>query len=179
MSRKFIPVLMLVFLVACGPQSREIPAAPSAGSGTGFVLASSDFSDNGRIPGGLTCDAGNGSPALNWSGAPSGTKSFILTLRDPDAPGGDFLHWAVADIPPSVSGVGQNDKFPPGSRALKNSADVFGYTGPCPPSGTHRYIFSLYATDAANFGGEAAQLENFLKAHTLAKAVLTGLYKRK
>ena len=118
----------------------------------------------------VTSDAGS------W---PSRAEMLRRAQHDPDAQGGDFLHWAVADIPASVSGVARGAKFPPASRELKNDFDASGYGGPCPPAGTHHYVFSLYAVGAAKFSGTPAQLENFLKAHTLATAVLTGRYKRK
>lgn len=181
MTDRIIPVFILVLLGlgACGPYNHEAAPAASAGPAAPFVLSSDDFRDNNLMPRAFTCDWGNISPALKWSGAPSGTKSFILTLRDPDAPSGDFLHWAVVDIPAAVSEVDRNTKFPPNSREFMNDSGIFGYAGPCPPSGTHRYIFSLYAVDAEKFDGAPASLEDFLKDHTLAKAVLTGLYKRK
>ncbi len=179
MFNKLIPVFILIFLGACGTNGHEIPSPSSDGTIEGFVLTSPDFIQNDLLPRDLTCDGGNISPALKWSGAPAGVKSFILTMRDPDAQGGDFLHWAVVDIPASVSGVDRSAKFPAASRELKNDFDASGYGGPCPPAGTHHYVFSLYAVNTANFSGTPVQLDSFLKAHALAKAVLTGRYKRK
>ncbi|MFA6434545.1 MAG: YbhB/YbcL family Raf kinase inhibitor-like protein [Elusimicrobiales bacterium] len=177
MRSAIVPVLILVFLGACGPYAHK--ASPAAAEpAAGFVLASEDFRNNDTMPRMFACTGQNISPDLRWSGAPPGTKSFILTMKDLDAPGGDFLHWAVVDIPATANGAGRNAKFPPNSREFQNDAGGFGYTGPCPPSGTHRYIFSLYAVDTERLNDAPAPLEEFIKDHTLAKAVLTGVYRK-
>lgn len=144
-----------------------------------FILASDDFADNSPIPETHTCDGRGISPSLKWKGAPAAAKSFALAVRDPDAPSGNFAHWTVLDIPASSSGVAAGGKFPPGSRELVNDANTIGYRGPCPPSGTHRYVFTLYALDIESSASDPAGLEEFLSRHTLARAVLTGLYTRK
>ena len=179
MFNKIIPVFILFFLGACGPHTHEVsPAAPDRPE-VNFVLSSSDFRNNNLIPRAFACDGGNISPALRWSGAPSGVKSFILIMQDLDAPGGDFLHWAVVDIPATVSGIDRNGKFPPNSRELKNDFGTFGYGSPCPPSGSHRYVFSLYAVDLEKFNDAQTTLKGFIKDHTLAQAVMTGLYRKR
>jgi len=177
LKKVLVPSVLLLFC-ACGTYNHEEPkaAVPLAAA---FSLLSDDFTDKNLLSPVFTCDGANISPALKWSGAPAGTRSFALTLRDPDAPSGDFLHWAVVDIPAGSSGTARNVKFPPGSRELKNDAGGFGYTGPCPPSGTHRYIFTLYSLDTERFGDDPAALEDFFLKHAVAKTVLTGLYERK
>lgn len=162
---------------ALGACSREVPVTPGAAAGA-FSLVSDSFTANADIPAEFTCDGKNAQPALRWSNLPAGTMSLALVVRDPDAPSGDFLHWAVVEIPPGVSGFGPGAR-PAAGRELKNDAGVTGYTGPCPPSGKHRYVFTLYALDAESYGGGQARPEAYLDSRALGKAVLTGLYQRK
>ena len=121
------------------------------------------------------------SPEVVWAGAPTGTHALALTVLDPDA--GDFVHWLVFDIAGASSGslpenVGTGAGAPPQGR---NSRGDRGYTGPCPPSGRHHYVFTLYALDApTGLTGtpSRSQLEAAIKGQLLAKTVLTGTYKR-
>jgi Raf kinase inhibitor-like YbhB/YbcL family protein len=179
MLRKVLIPIVLVFLCACGSSKHDEQPPSGSQSAPVFFLVSDDFAADDPMPPVFTCDGDNISPALKWSGAPSGTKSFALTLRDPDAPRGDFLHWAVSDIPAGTTANPRNAKFPPASREFPNDAGTIGYFGPCPPSGTHRYIFTLYSLDAEKFPGGPAAFQDFIDKHALGKAVLTGLYKRK
>jgi hypothetical protein len=127
----------------------------------------------------FTCDGKNISPELSWKNVPAGAKSLALVVRDPDAPSGDFLHWAVVDIPAGTMGLPSGGKPPAPSRELANDAGTSGYFGPCPPSGRHRYVFTLYALSTDSFAGAQAKLEDYLDVRALGKAVLTGLYQRK
>jgi hypothetical protein len=134
-------------------------------------LLSKDFKS--RIPSTFTVDGKNISPQLEWSNAPQTTKSFALTCIDPDAPSGNFIHWIVYDIPASVSSIEQAQKI---GKELPNSFGKLGYKGPSPPSGTHRYVFTLYALDT-----EHIDAKNFFKEiekHKLDSAQLVGLYER-
>jgi Raf kinase inhibitor-like YbhB/YbcL family protein len=135
------------------------------------------------------CGGGNQSPALSWSGAPSGTRSFALTLFDPDAGGGSgFWHWLVVDLPAGSSalpaGAGSGDGLPTGSVQRENDFGDAGYGGACPPSGSglHHYRFTLYALDVSEVpvkaGTSGTDLNDYLKAHALATATLVGLYQR-
>jgi Raf kinase inhibitor-like YbhB/YbcL family protein len=137
----------------------------------------------------LGCRGKNVSPALRWSGAPPGTRSFAVTVFDPDASGAGWWHWLVYDIPPSVSdlteGAGSpGGKLPPGSVQGHNDFGAAGYGGPCPPRGSkpHRYVFTLYAlkTDSieAPPGSNPARLGPVLDANALAKASFTAFYGR-
>ena len=124
-----------------------------------FVLTSPAFHDGGAIPRRYTCDGANTSPALHWTAPPRGTASFSLTVFDPDAPNGGFLHWRITRLPAGARGL------PAGSRlGGPNGAGRDGYTGPCPPSGTHHYRFQLRALDRSG--------------KVLGSALLVGLYKR-
>ena len=115
-----------------------------------FSLTSPAFTDGGNIPSKYTCDAGreNPSPALAWKDAPAGAKSFVLIMHDPDAPmAGGFTHWVLFDIPAATNSLPEN--FQANSIGVSGNSGFrrLGYGGPCPPSGEHRYVFTLKALD--------------------------------
>jgi len=142
-------------------------------------LKSRDFKENGNIPSEFTCDGRDVSPQLSWEDAPAETKSFALSVTDPDAPGGTWIHWLVYDIPRDVRSIDRGS-LPKGAKQVENDFGMKNYGGPCPPSGTHRYIFTIYALDAERL--EDINKRNFfdkVEKHMLGKAVLKGLYRRK
>ena len=112
-------------------------------------LKSSAFTNEGSVPSKYTCDGPDVSPPLEWSGAPEGTKSYALICDDPDAPMGTWVHWVVWNIPANVNqfseGMSKGAGFP-GKEGISDFKRP-GYGGPCPPSGTHRYYFKIYALD--------------------------------
>ncbi|MHA1713026.1 MAG: YbhB/YbcL family Raf kinase inhibitor-like protein [Candidatus Ranarchaeia archaeon] len=141
-------------------------------------LTSPDFENNGPIPPEYTCDGKDVSPELTWQNPPSETKSFALSCIDPDAPRGDFIHWLICNIPPSTRTL-KRGASPPGLE-IENDFGKTRYGGPCPPSGTHRYFFTVYALNVERL--EKITKYNFLdtiKKHTIDKAVLMGTYKRR
>jgi hypothetical protein len=142
-----------------------------------------------QIFNGMGCDGQNVSPELKWSGAPAGTKSFAVTLYDPDAPtGSGWWHWVVYDIPASSTGLekgaGASDgsKLPAGSKQGRTDFGSPGFGGPCPPRGDkpHHYIFTVYAlkTDHIEAPAEAsaAMVSFMLRANKLASATITAMY---
>ena len=142
-------------------------------------LKSEDFEDNTSIPPEFTCDGRDVSPQLSWEDVPSETKSFVFSVTDPDAPGGTWIHWLVHDIPKDVRKI-ERGGLPKGAKQVENDFGMKEYGGPCPPSGTHRYTFTVYALDTEHL--EGVNKRNFfdkVEEHTLDKAVLKGLYKRK
>ena len=157
-------------------------------------LTSPDIKPGARIPeeqtfNGWGCSGKNISPALSWSGAPEGTKSFALTLYDPDAPtGSGFWHWVMFNIPADVTRLAKGAGDPKSGAAPKGAVQsrtdfgAPGYGGPAPPKGDkpHRYIFTIFAVDVdkldADENTSAAVVGFNLHFHTLAKATLTGLY---
>ncbi|NIR87812.1 YbhB/YbcL family Raf kinase inhibitor-like protein [Candidatus Bathyarchaeota archaeon] len=142
-------------------------------------LKSKDFEHNGNIPSEFTCDGRDVSPQLSWEDAPAETKSFALSVSDPDAPGGTWIHWLVHDIPKDVRSIDRGS-LPKEAKQVENDFGKKDYGGPCPPSGTHRYIFTIYALDTENLEGVSKRnFFNQVEKHTLKKAVLKGLYKRK
>jgi Raf kinase inhibitor-like YbhB/YbcL family protein len=156
------------------------PPQTATPTSTAFTLTSTAFVDGGAIPVRLTCDGASTSPALEWSGAPAATGALALTVLDPDANG--FVHWLIYDIPGAAAGslpegITTSSPIPQGL----NGAGKAGYTGPCPPSGVHRYVFTLYALDGP-LGLQAhphrAEVETAMQGHILAKVVLTATYQR-
>jgi hypothetical protein len=142
-------------------------------------LSSKDFQDNGTIPSKFTCDGEDISPQLSWEDTPDGTKSYALSIEDPDAPMRIFIHWLVYDIPREVTSFDQGS-LPQGAKQATNDFGKETYGGPCPPFGTHRYIFTLYALDVEQLEGiNSNNFSKLVKEHTIARAKITGLYKRK
>jgi len=168
---------------------------PKAGGGGKFTLSSPDLAEGKTIAAaqvfnGFGCSGGNISPALSWSNAPAGTRSFALLMYDPDAPtGSGWWHWVVYNIPASVSslpaGAGDPKKnlLPAGAVQGRSDYGTAGYGGPCPPPGKpHRYYLRLYALKADRLelpADATAALVGFnVNAASLAKAELMGLYGR-
>jgi Raf kinase inhibitor-like YbhB/YbcL family protein len=172
MSRHITPVLLtLIFIctVFCPAQTEE--------GGSLMKITSPTFDNNAHIPAKYTCEGEDINPPFEISGIPQGAKSLALIMDDPDAPIGVWVHWVVFDIP-LTQRIEENSV--PGKLGMTNSGRK-DYHGPCPPSGTHRYFFKLYALDTQlNLpeGISKGQLEKAIQAHTLAKAELVGLYQR-
>jgi len=148
-------------------------------------ITSSAFSEGSMIPRQYTCDGDDVSPPLAWTGVPDGTKSLALICDDPDAPMGTWVHWVLFNIPASIKELPGNITS---ERIIKNSAKhgkndfrKFGYGGPCPPGGTHRYYFRLYALDTEinlEPGITKAELVKAIEGHILDEGQLMGRYKR-
>jgi Raf kinase inhibitor-like YbhB/YbcL family protein len=159
---------------------------PLAGAEGGTMeLISSAFSEGAMIPGKYTCDGEDVSPPLNWKALPAGTKSLALICDDPDAPVGTWVHWVYYDISAGTEGLPENvvsDERPAqGGTQGVNDFRKIGYGGPCPPGGTHRYYFKLYALDTPLNLSSGATKKQVLKAmenHIIGQAQLMGKYKR-
>ena len=150
-----------------------------------LTLRSSAFREGGMIPAKYTCDGDDIYPPLEWDTPPPGTKSMALISDDPDAPGGTWVHWVLFNLPASVRDLKENvpdtDTLPNGARQGNNDFPNIGYGGPCPPGGTHRYYFKLYALDVLldlKPGITKSQLEKAMEGHVLAKGQLMGKYTR-
>jgi len=151
----------------------------------GLTVTSQAFGDGERIPPKHTCDGENISPPISWSGAPKETRSYALIMDDVDAPAGTFTHWVIFNVPATETGLEEDvpalGTLPNGATQGKNTAGRIGYTGPCPPSGTHRYVFRLFAIDTLMNLQPGRTKEEMMKAmdgHILAEAQFTGLYSR-
>jgi len=174
----------VAFALASGP-------ACAAERDTTMELTSSAFAPNADIPSPHTCEGGDRSPPLAWSGVPAGTKSLALIVDDPDAPDPaapkmTWVHWVLYNIPPDTSGFAAGKShpsdLPPGTREGLNDWKQAGYGGPCPPVGRHRYVHKLYALDAVLpvlQPATKAALEKAMQGHVLAQGELVGYYKKK
>ncbi|MDQ3744745.1 MAG: YbhB/YbcL family Raf kinase inhibitor-like protein [Acidobacteriota bacterium] len=197
----FTATLSLALLLAACRSGKNAPAgdgrtptpAATAGVENGtkegdkmtIKLTSTAFDEGGMIPSQYTCDGQNVSPPLAWSDLPEGTKTLALICDDPDAPRGTWVHWVVYQIPASERGLPENlparETLDGGARQGTNDFKKPGYGGPCPPSGTHRYFFKLYALDASLDLASGATKDQLLKAtegHVLAHGQLIGRYAR-
>jgi hypothetical protein len=146
-----------------------------------FTLTSSAFSDRAAIPRRYSCDGLDVSPPLSWSGVPAGTKALLLTVTDPDARG--FVHWVGWDLAPDLGSLteGASGALPDGALEGRNDFGRIGWGGPCPPSGTHRYVFTLTALSAPlglPRGTELAAVQRRAAGATVGETRLEGTYRR-
>ena len=178
--RRGTVLLSLVVLGSCGGviASSEEPTMP-------FTLTSAAFTDGEAIPAVYTCEGQDISPPLAWTDPPAGTKSLALISDDPDAPGKTWVHWVLYNLPPSSrelpEAVPPDRELPDGTRQGMTDFGRVGYGGPCPPSGTHRYFFKLYALDAMHTltpGATKSKLEAAMEGRLLADTHLMGTYRR-
>ncbi|MFW9969495.1 MAG: YbhB/YbcL family Raf kinase inhibitor-like protein [Candidatus Odinarchaeota archaeon] len=141
-------------------------------------LLSNDFRHNQLLDSKFSLRGGNKSPHLKWEKPPPNTKSFAISCNDPDAPAGDWIHWLVVNIPKHITEIPQGGPVP--GDQLQTDFGKIGYGGPSPPSGTHRYVFKIYALDVEKLKG--INKKNFyeeMEDHTVMSAEIIGLYKSK
>lgn len=171
------------------PTSAEAPAPtstpPAEPQKMAFELTSTVFAQEEPVPAKYSCDGDNVSPPLQWSDPPDGTQSFALIMDDPDAPVGTWIHWVLYGLPADArdlpKAIPSDADLPDGSRHGENSWGRTGYGGPCPPSGTHRYFFKLYALDTVldlEAGATKDQLLQAMEGHILAEIELMGTYSK-
>lgn len=150
-----------------------------------MLLTSTAFRAGEMIPEQYTCDGRDVSPPLAWTDIPAGSKSLALICDDPDAPGKTWVHWVLFNLPADSEGL--PEQVPPernlenGARQGKNDFRRIGYGGPCPPGGTHRYYFKLYALSSfleARPGISKDELLEIMDTHILAETELMGRYSR-
>lgn len=197
--KKLISLLLFVTCLAfvisgCGPGPSPTQApTPTSAPPTpapekreqALELTSTAFAPGKPIPRKYTCDDQDISPSLQWSDPPQDTQSFALTADDLDAPAGTWVHWVLYNLPAETralpEAVPPDAELTDGSRHGKNSWKRLGYGGPCPPSGTHRYLFKLYALDTVldlDAGADKKQLLQAMEGHILAQTELMGTYTR-
>jgi Raf kinase inhibitor-like YbhB/YbcL family protein len=149
-------------------------------------VMSDAFAEGQPIPAKYTCDGQDISPPLRWTGIPTEARELALVVDDPDAPSGLFTHWLVYGLPPQTTGLPEG--VPPGEtvsgggRQGRNDFGRIGYGGPCPPSGSHRYVFTVYALDAPlglPAGATRRQLFRAMEGHVIDKGQLIGRYQRR
>jgi len=170
-------LLAATMYLVCGAQG---------GKSMSLKLTIRSFENGGTIPKEFTCDGADMSPALEWTGAPTGTKTFALIADDPDAPAGTWVHWVLWNLPPGTKllpdAVPTKAELEGGAKQGQNDFKKTGYRGPCPPPGTpHRYFFKLYALDAAlklPAGATKSDLERTMNGHILEQSEWMGRYSR-
>ena len=143
-----------------------------------LVVKTPAFENNKLIPAKYTCDGDNVNPPLTIEDVPAETKSIVLIIDDPDASAGTWNHWLVWNISPATRKIEENTV--PGTEGI-TTYRRHAYGGPCPPSGTHRYFFKVYALDMEldlNPNSRENDVEKAMEGHTLAKGELLGLYHR-
>jgi len=182
-----VPALLAAVAGCSDPKDPPGPPAPTAEAEEVTMMTlevkSEAFEHEARIPARHTCDGEDVSPALSWSGAPEGTVCYALVMDDPDAPVGTWVHWVAWNIaePGLPEGIPAEAGGAGGLRQGQNSWPRAGYGGPCPPSGTHRYFFRVFALDC-EFELEPttgkAELLQAMEGHVLAKGELLGMYSR-
>lgn len=182
-----ISVLCFTYVLFFSAQTlqRDMKSA-KGGTTMEITITSTAFKEGEMIPGKYTCDGENISPPLAFAGIPNGAKSLALISDDPDAPGGTWVHWVLFNLPVNLKELSEN--IPPrstlsnGARQGMNDSRELGYGGPCPPSGTHRYFFKIYALDimlAIESGATKPQLLKAMEGHVLGEGKLMGKYKKR
>ena len=185
--KNFVLVVLILLVIIIGgifvTRRTETPSkqAPQLSTIKTMEITSSSFQNNKSVPKKYSCDGLNISPPLTVSNVPSAAKSLALIVSDPDAPGGDFVHWIVWNISPTTTEIAEGTT-PKGSVVGKNDFGKKSYDGPCPPSGTHRYIFTLYALDTVlKLDSEAQKIDvqKTIAGHNVSAASLIGTYSRR
>jgi Raf kinase inhibitor-like YbhB/YbcL family protein len=178
-------LLAITLIFGCDKHTHNQSSA-KGGEQMNIKITSPAFEEADMIPSKYTCDGEDISPPLEWQGIPQKAKSIALISDDPDAPAGTWVHWVMWNIPADDDGLAEN--VPPdnhlanGARQGITSFKRHGYGGPCPPSGTHRYYFKVYALDTELDIANSSTKDKLLDAmegHILAQGQLMGKYKRR
>jgi Raf kinase inhibitor-like YbhB/YbcL family protein len=180
-------VLILLMFLGCAPpeQTGAQPSPTPNQDKPEIKLTSTAFKEGESIPRSYTCDGVNISPPLEWSGVPKTAKTIAIVADDPDAPGGTWVHWVLYNLPAAniglVESLPASENLKAGGFQGKNDFGKIGFGGPCPPSGTHRYFFRIYALDGElplKAGATKAELTKAMEGHTMLQGQLMGTYRR-
>ena len=176
----FVPIFLCICII--GIQAGQIE---KEGNSMKLEIRSTAFEEGGSIPRKYTCDGPDISPPLSWTQPPEGTKSLVLICDDPDAPMGTWVHWVLYGLSPDTlelpEDIPDKKEVMGGARQGTNDFHRIGYGGPCPPGGTHRYYFKLYAIDSEpglNSGATKKEVLTNIEGHVLAEGQLMGRYSR-
>ena len=179
-QKYFFVFLTVILISGCTSKNNMDKNLNPQNEVTNMILTSPAFSHNESIPSEFTCDGANNPIPISISGVPKNAKELALIVDDPDAVRGTFTHWIMWNISPSTTKI--TDGKAQGAKLGNNGAGKAGYIGPCPPTGTHRYFFKLYALDTKldlPEGSSKDELEKEISGHVIEKTELIGLYKRK
>lgn len=180
LASAILAVLVTVSAAGCGGGSTKSSATTPQGSGASIAV-SSDFKPGATISRAHTCDGQDVSPQLHATGLPASTKEVVVVMRDPDAPGGNFIHWAIAHVEPDVGSLSLPAGAAPSGAVLgKNSFGSLGYRGPCPPPGRpHHYVITVYALGQPSGLRKGFSPDDVSGLPVLGQGQLTGLYARR
>lgn len=173
-----VPIILVILVAGCTQKLSDIQTADKASN---MKITSPAFENNGNIPAKYTCDGQDTSPPMEIEGVPPSAKSIVLIIDDPDAPGGVWVHGIAFNIDPQITSI-EESSGPKSGVPGKNSWGKNNYGGPCPPSGTHRYFFKLYALDKKlelDSSATKEDVEKAMEGHILARAELIGKYSKK
>ena len=181
-----IALVLFIFYNKSRTQAGLVQKSTSSGKlkAINLTVTSESFAHKSSLPIAYTCDGENVSPPLAWSGAPANTKSYTLICDDPDAPMGTWVHWVLFNISPEINNISENideNRLGPSVKKGENSWGKTGFGGACPPSGTHRYFFRIYALNTIlTIDGNPTKTEllDAMKGHVLAEGELIGTYAR-
>lgn len=178
--RKYIGLLLVLFATI-----NTFPQQEKGNIKMDIKIESRAFGNGENIPSKYTCDGENISPQLNWTCSVEKVKTFLLFVEDPDAPGGNFTHWIVYNIPSKINYLMENStptkNIPDEILMGTNDFGRIGYGGPCPPSGSHRYYFRIYGLDTAihlDSGATKKEIMKKMEGHIEARGELMGRYQR-
>src|SRR6266436_2733061 len=176
---------LLLFLSCARPQPKTVQPTSTPKDKAEITLTSVAFKEGQSLPPPYTCDGVNISPPLEWSGVPKTAKTVAIVVDDPDAPSGAWVHWILYNLPAETIGLVENlpmnENLKAGGFQGKNDFGKIGYGGPCPPSGTHRYFFRIYALNSElplKAGATKAELMKATEGHIVLQGQLMGTYRR-
>lgn len=186
MPKNIVVLVIMPVLLFYSCKGREQAISEAAeGEKMEIKITSSAFAEDGLIPSKYTCDGSGISPPLQWELVPEGTKGIALISDDPDAPVGTWVHWVIFGLPAETreleEDIPPDEILPNGAKQGTNDFGRIGYGGPCPPSGTHRYFFKIYALNTEldlAAGATKSDLLNAMEGHILGQGQLIGKYKR-
>lgn len=177
----FLSLVVFMILINCSKEGNS--KDPGGVTMTALKVTSTAFKEGEMIPRKYTCDDRDVSPQLGWSGVPAGATSIAIICDDPDAPAGTWVHWVVFNIPAAVKVLAEGvSSLPAGARLGINDFRKKNYGGPCPPGGTHRYYFKVYALDTMlnlKEGSTKGELLKAMEGHILAQGQVMGKYSRR
>jgi len=184
--KKYFSIIVILFTIisfstGCSANTKTEPQINNISKTTIMKISSTAYTENGQVPSKFTCDGENINPPVQFEAIPEDTKSLALIYEDPDAPNGTWIHWVVWNIDPANPVIAENS-VPQGAEVGNNDFGETAYGGPCPPGGTHRYVFKGYALDTMLQlapGSAKKDLKVAMDGHMLAEALLTGVYTRK